>query len=70
MPIASAATAPLGFLPWHMSFFCRYRPLPEAEYAELAARQPLIHTRWGPGEVLPPAAEQEEVDAGAPFVAG
>jgi tRNA-dihydrouridine synthase 3 len=35
----------LRFLPWHLGFFCRYRPYPEAEYAELARRHPLLQTR-------------------------
>lgn len=35
----------LRFLPWHLNFFCRYRPLPEEEFAERARRHPLIQTR-------------------------
>jgi tRNA-dihydrouridine synthase 3 len=44
----------LGFLPWHLGFFCRYRPLPEAEFAEGAREHPLIHTRHPLGEGLEP----------------
>jgi tRNA-dihydrouridine synthase 3 len=36
----------LRFLLWHLSFFCRYRPLPEAEYLERARVHPLLQTRW------------------------
>jgi tRNA-dihydrouridine synthase 3 len=35
----------MRFLPWHLGFFCRYRPLPEAEYAETARLHPLLQTR-------------------------
>jgi tRNA-dihydrouridine synthase 3 len=42
------------FLVWHLDFFSRYRPLPEADYAELARDQPLIHVRHPFGEGLPP----------------
>jgi tRNA-dihydrouridine synthase 3 len=34
------------FLPWHLGFFVRYRPLPETVYGDLSTRQPLISTRW------------------------
>jgi tRNA-dihydrouridine synthase 3 len=44
----------LGFLPWHLGFLCRYRPLPEAEYAASAREHPLIHTRHPFGEDLDP----------------
>jgi tRNA-dihydrouridine synthase 3 len=33
------------FLAWHQGFFCRYRPLPEAEYALRAREHPLLQTR-------------------------
>lgn len=36
-----------NFLPWHFDFLCRYRPLPESEYASLAESQPLMQTRFG-----------------------
>jgi tRNA-dihydrouridine synthase 3 len=44
----------LGFLPWHLDFFSRYRPLPEAEFLEASRRHPLIQTRFPLGEDLPP----------------
>ena len=34
------------FLPWHLGFFCRYRPLPKSHYESLSSVQPLISTRW------------------------
>jgi len=43
----------MGFLPWHLGFFCRYRPLPEAEWAERARTHPLLQTRQPLGEDLP-----------------
>jgi tRNA-dihydrouridine synthase 3 len=44
----------LGFLPWHLDFFSRYRPLPEEEFGEASRRHPLIQTRWPLGEGLSP----------------
>ncbi len=35
----------LGFLPWHLNFFCRYRPLPEAEFEERSREHPLLQSR-------------------------
>jgi tRNA-dihydrouridine synthase 3 len=35
----------LRFLPWHLNFFCRYRPFPEEAYAEASRQHPLIQTR-------------------------
>lgn len=34
------------FLPFHFSFFCRYRPLPEAAYGAMSLQRPLLATRW------------------------
>jgi tRNA-dihydrouridine synthase 3 len=34
------------FLPWHLGFFCRSRPLPEDTFGTLSLQQPLISTRW------------------------
>jgi tRNA-dihydrouridine synthase 3 len=34
------------FLPFHLGWMSRYRPLPEAVFGELSLRQPLISTRW------------------------
>jgi tRNA-dihydrouridine synthase 3 len=44
----------MTFLPWHLGFFCRYRPLPEAEYGPAALEHPLIHQRHGFGAGLSP----------------
>ena len=33
------------FLPWHMGLFCRYRPLPSAEFREQSREHPLMQTR-------------------------
>jgi tRNA-dihydrouridine synthase 3 len=33
------------FLPWHLDFFSRYRPLPEEEYLEPSRAHPLLQTR-------------------------
>jgi tRNA-dihydrouridine synthase 3 len=35
----------MRFLPWHLNFFCRYRPLPEGEFAEAARQHPLLQSR-------------------------
>ncbi len=40
----------LGFLPWHLNFFCRYRPLPEELYGERARAHPLLQSRLSLGE--------------------
>ena len=34
------------FLPWHVSFFCRYRPMPDEEFVERARAHPLLQTRF------------------------
>lgn len=44
----------MGFLPWHLGFFCRYRPLPETEWGERARAHPLLQTRQPFGVGLPP----------------
>ncbi len=38
-------TKAMRFLPWHFDFFCRYRPMPESEFVELARQHPLLQTR-------------------------
>lgn len=43
----------MRFLPWHFGFFWRYRPLPEAEFAEQAREHPLMQTRNPHQEDLP-----------------
>lgn len=35
----------MRFLPWHLGFFWRYGPLPEAEFAEQSMQHPLLQTR-------------------------
>jgi len=35
------------FLSWHLGFFCRYRPLPEAEFGTLSREHPLLQSRLG-----------------------
>ena len=42
----------MRFLPWHLGFFWRYRPLPEAEYGELSLQHPLLQTRQSREEGL------------------
>lgn len=44
----------LGFLPWHLDFFSRYRPLPEERFLEASLAHPLIQTRFGREGALPP----------------
>ncbi len=42
------------FLPWHFGFFCRYRPLPAAQYRDQSKQHPLMQTRMPDlGEVSP-----------------
>ena len=43
----------MQFLPWHFSFFCRYRPLPEAEFEARSREHPLIQTRFDDADELP-----------------
>ena len=35
----------LRFLPWHLGFFCRYRPLPEDAFLERSREHPLLQSR-------------------------
>lgn len=42
------------FLPWHLSFFCRWRPMPDEEFQEQAKSYPLMQTRVDRGDDLPP----------------
>ncbi|MGD8895817.1 MAG: tRNA-dihydrouridine synthase family protein [Acidobacteriota bacterium] len=44
----------MRFLPWHMNFFCRYRPLPEERYEESARRHPLLQSRLDGGQAETP----------------
>lgn len=34
------------FLPWHLGFLCRHRPLPESVYGESSLERPLLSRRW------------------------
>ncbi len=62
----------MNFLPWHLDFFARYRPLPEAEWGERAAEHPLLQTRMPDESDVPlleallrdPRAEMHERMAG------
>ncbi|MEZ5964097.1 MAG: tRNA-dihydrouridine synthase family protein [Planctomycetota bacterium] len=42
------------FLPWHLSFLCRYRPLPEREFAAVSRQHPLMQSRVDPGDEISP----------------
>ena len=42
----------MRFLPWHFEFFCRYRPLPAAQWREAAKVHPLMQTRMEAGDGL------------------
>lgn len=42
------------FLAWHLDFFSRYRPLPEARFGAMAREHPLIQTRLSPDDNLEP----------------
>jgi tRNA-dihydrouridine synthase 3 len=44
----------MRFLPWHLNFFCRYRPLPEEGYAERARAYPLLQSRLEAGPFASP----------------
>jgi tRNA-dihydrouridine synthase 3 len=44
----------LRFLPWHLNFFCRYRPLPEEEFEERSREHPLLQSRLAAGPLASP----------------
>jgi tRNA-dihydrouridine synthase 3 len=44
----------MRFLPWHLDFFWRYRPLPESQWMERAMEYPLMQTRMEQEADLPP----------------
>ena len=44
----------MRFLPWHLGFFCRYRPLPEEPFAEQAREHPLLQSRLDAGPFASP----------------
>src|SRR3972149_11948818 len=56
----------LRFLPWHLNFFCRYRSLPEEEYAARAREHPLIQSRLPAGPFLSPPAPPPPPAGGGP----
>lgn len=43
----------MRFLPWHLGFFWRYRPLPESEFGEDSRQHPLMQTRYAGDADLP-----------------
>ena len=43
----------MRFLPWHFSFFCRYRTLPDADWEARSREHPLIQTRLPRSEGSP-----------------
>jgi tRNA-dihydrouridine synthase 3 len=51
----------MRFLPWHLGFFARYRPLPQARYEDVSREHPLMQTRLA-GEHAPEPASSP-VDA-------
>ncbi|MBL9077382.1 MAG: tRNA-dihydrouridine synthase family protein [Planctomycetes bacterium] len=40
----------MRFLPWHLGFFCRYRPLPAERWQEASRQHPLMQTRFADDE--------------------
>ena len=48
----------MRFLPWHLNFFCRYVPLPEAEHAAAAREHPLLQSRL---QAPPPGSALERL---------
>jgi hypothetical protein len=48
----------MRFLPWHLNFFCRYVPLPEAQYAVMAREHPLLQSRL---QAPPPSSPLERL---------
>jgi tRNA-dihydrouridine synthase 3 len=52
----------LRFLPWHLGFFCRYRPFPAAAFEEAARRYPLLQTRPEDRGAAGPGDEGQPVD--------
>ncbi|HLQ37040.1 MAG TPA: tRNA-dihydrouridine synthase family protein [Planctomycetota bacterium] len=43
----------MRFLPWHLGFFCRYRPLPESQWGAASKLHPLMQTRMADEPDLP-----------------
>ncbi len=48
----------MRFLPWHLEWFSRYRPLPAGEFQEASRRHPLIQTRLSDDAAELPVLEQ------------
>jgi tRNA-dihydrouridine synthase 3 len=48
----------MRFLPWHFSFFCRYRPLSGERFEAAAREHPLMQTRFDDDEVDLPVLER------------
>jgi tRNA-dihydrouridine synthase 3 len=44
----------MRFLPWHLGFFCRYRPLPEERFGEQSREHPLLQSRLDAGPFASP----------------
>jgi tRNA-dihydrouridine synthase 3 len=44
----------MRFLPWHLGFFSRYRPLPEEDFAEQSRAHPLLQSRLDAGPFASP----------------
>ena len=45
----------MRFLPWHLGFFCRYRPFPRDEFEAESREHPLMQTRQSDPDDLPVA---------------
>lgn len=43
----------MRFLPWHLGFFCRYRPFPRDEFEAKSREHPLMQTRQSDPDDLP-----------------
>ncbi len=48
----------MRFLPWHLEFFCRYRPLSDARWVESSRSHPLMQTRFPDDEAELPVLER------------
>ena len=44
----------MRFLPWHLGFFARWRPMPEEEYRDAALEHPLLQTRFEDADDVAP----------------
>lgn len=48
----------MRFLPWHLGFLCRYRPLSDERWVEASRQHPLIQTRMSDDEADLPVLER------------